>query len=274
MMLVRKDIEAMQDDLKTQEVLWHQGVMELQQERATLQAQVVQLKAQVKSGEGVSNTVLNLKHDLATERALIINMREKHAAEQNTWMKERVEHQKRQQDLTTKLQDVESQILAEAHETELKATALQTDQVALRMKVDELTARIKDMSIEDKASGDKNVLQMKDLETQHAEMVKSLEGLKAQLAPPGSLEVKLKALQTQLATETQKVLELQAGHSTQSIECQNKVREVQQVLKCEQDKDARRHQEMLTLCQPVKAQQELLGQQLAACNAPAAAPPR
>jgi len=266
MMDVRTDIQAMQDDLKTQEELWKQGELQLNQEKAKLQAEVAKLKVQVREGEVVRTSVLNLTHTLASEKAFLIDQKEQYEHEQTIWTQARQQHQGRKHDLMIQLQDIEQQILNEAHHNEVHHNELMADQAALRMKADQLTAKINDMTVQEKAMGSKDQLEVQQLERQQAQMKTGLQTLTGNLAIPQSLEGRLKALQAQLAEETHKLLVLQQTHNNEAMMCNQKLRELQQVLQAEQGKEQARHHEMLTLCQPVEAQQALLQQELAACQ--------
>jgi hypothetical protein len=269
MMEVRTDIQAMQDDLKTQEELWKQGELQLKQEKAKLQADVAKLKEQVRTGEVVRTNVLNLTHGLASEKAYMVDQQEQYHAEQADWAKARIAHQGRKHDLMIQLQDVEQQILEEDHKNEVKHNELMADQAGLRMKADQLMSKLMDMKVQEKAMGSKDQLEVDELTRQQTQMKSGLEVLTGHLATPTHLDQRLKSLQAQLAEETHKLLALQQAHNNEAMACNQKLRELQQVLQAEQGKEQARHHEMLSLCQPVEAQQALLRQQLAACQQPA-----
>lgn len=266
MMTVRTDVQAMQDDLQTQEELWKQGELQLKQEKAKLQAEEEKLKKQVKIGEVVRTNVLNLTHALASAKAYLVDQKEQYTAEQANWEKARVAHQGRQHDLMIQLQHVEQQILDEEHANEVKHSELVADQSALRMKADQLLSQIQDMKVQEKAMGSKNQMEVDELMRTQEQMKSGLTTVTGQLAAPMHLEQRLKALQVQLTEETQKLLVLQQTHNNEAMSCSQKLREMQQVLQSEQGKEQSRHHEMLTLCQPVQAQKELLAQQLAGCQ--------
>merc|ERR1719420_432098 len=115
--------------------------------------------------------------------------------------------------------------------------------------------------------GSKNQAEIDALMSTQSQMRSGLATLTGNLAAPQHLETRLKALQVQLEEETHKLLALQQAHNNEAMDCSQKLREMKQVLQAEQGKDQARHHEMLTLCQPVQAQQELLKQQLDACQA-------
>lgn len=266
MMSVRSDVQAMQDDLKTQEELWKQGELELKQEKAKLQAEEEKLKKEVMIGEVVRTNVLNLTHALASAKAFLVDQKEQYHAEQANWAKARTQHQGRKHDLMIALQGVEQQILDEDHENDVKHSELMADQAALKMKADQLMSQIQDMKVQEKAMGSKNQLEIDELMRTQQQMKTGLATLTGNLQTPGHLDQRLTALQVQLQEETQKLLGLQQGHNNEALACSQKLREMQQVLQAEQGKEQARHHEMLTLCQPVEAQKELLAQQLATCQ--------
>jgi len=266
MMQVRSDIQAMQDDLKTQEELWKQGELQLKQEQAQLKAEEEKLKKQVLIGEVVRTNVLNLTHALTSAKAYLIDQKEQYEAEQALWAKARTMHQGRKHDLMIQLQEVEQQILDEEHANEVKHDELMADQAGLRMKADQLTSKIHDMQVQEKAMGSKDQMEVDELTRTQTQMKAGLATLTGNLAAPQLLEERLKALQAQLTEETHKLLALQQTHNNEAMACSQKIREMKQVLQAEQGKDQARHHEMLTLCQPVEAQQGLLKQQLATCQ--------
>jgi len=266
MMEVRSDIQAMQDDLKTQEELWKQGELQLKQEQAKLKAEEAKLKQQVLIGEVVRTNVLNLTHALASAKAYLMDQKEQYAAEEAQWAKARTTHQGRKHDLMIQLQDVEQQILDEEHANEVKHNELMADQSGLHMKADQLLSKIHDMTVQEKAMGSKDQMEVNELQETQAQMKAGLATLTGNLATPQHLDERLKALQVQLTEETHKLLALQQAHNDEAMACSQKIREMKQVLQAEQGKDQARHHEMLTLCQPVQAQEGLLKQQLATCQ--------
>jgi len=269
MMSVRSDIRAMQDDLKTQEELWNQGELQLKQEKAKLQAEVDKLKKEVMVGEVVRTNVLNLTHALASAKAYLVDQKEQYKAEQENWNKARTMHQGRQHDLMIALQQVAQQVLDEEHTNDVKHSELLADQAALKMKADQLLSQISDLKVQEKAMGSTNQLEIEELMRTQSQMKSGLATLTGNLGAPGHLDQRLASLQVQLQEETQKLLGLQQAHNNEAMACTQKLREMQQVLQSEQGKEQSRHHEMLTLCQPVQAQKELLTQQLATCQATA-----
>jgi hypothetical protein len=258
----------MQDDLKTQEELWKQGELQLNQEKAKLCAEEDRLRKEVMIGEVVRTNVLNLTHALASAKAYLVDQKDQYDAEQANWAKARSQHKARKHDLMIALQGVEQQILDEEHTNEVKQSELMADQAALKMKAEQLTSQIMDMNVQAKAMGSKNQLEIDELTRTQQQMKTGLSTLTGNLQVPGHLDQRLKALQVQLQEETHKLLVLQQGHNNEAMACSQKLREMQQILQAEQGKDQARHQEMLTLCQPVEAQKDLLKQQLATCLTP------
>jgi len=269
MMEVRTDIQAMQDDLKTQEELWKQGELQLKQEGAKLHAEEEDLKKQAKIGEVVRTNVLNLTHALASAKAYLIDQKAAYNAEQAQWANARVSHQARKHDLMISLQQVEQEILDAEHANEVRHNELMADQAGLRMKADQLTSKISDMTVQEKAMGSQDQSEVEELKRTQAQMKSGLATLSGNLATPLHLDTRLKALQVQLTEETHKLLALQQAHNNEAMDCSRKLRELQQVLQSEQGKEQSRHHEMLTLCQPVQAQKGLLAQQIATCQATA-----
>lgn len=273
MMEVRKDIEAMQEDLKTQEVLWHQGEVELKQERAKLEEQLKALQAKATSGETIKAHVDNLRHQLDVEKNTLVLQKDHLASDEAQRASLRKDHLARQQHLTEELQAMEHQILAEAHDGEKSLNSLRADGVALSLKKEELTARIKDLKVEDEANQKKDALELQDLKLQHEDMKSGFEKLKGSLEAPGSLKKKLQGLQKQFEEETGKLLALQQKHSEEGVECQGKLQELKEVLSSEKSKEKARHEEMLSLCLPIRAQAGLLEQQLRECQTTVTLPP-
>jgi len=273
MMQVRSDIRAMQDDLKLQEEQWKQGELLLKQEQGQLQGTVNTLKHQVKKGEIVETNVLNLTHAVTADKAFLTDQKDQHAAEQEQWARQRTVLQGRKHDLMIQLQGLQQQILDDEHQHEVQTNELMADQAGLRMKVDQLLAKIQDMTVQEKAAGSRDQLEIAELQRQQAQLKQGVQTVTSHLATPPVLQQRLTSLQAQLAEETQKLLVLQQEYNNEAMLCNQKTRELNQALQAEEGKAQARHHEMLTLCQPVEAQQALLRGQLAACPQPAYAYP-
>jgi len=273
MMEVRSDIRAMQQDLKTQEEQWKQGELLLKQEQGQLQGTVKTLKEEVRKGEIVETNVLNLTHAVATEKGFLVDQKEQFAGEQQRWAQQRTVLQDRKHDLMMMLTQLQQQILDDEHAHEVQTNALMADQAGLRMKVDQLLSKISDMTVAEKAAGSRDQMELAELERQQAQLQQGLSTLTSHLATPAVLQDRLTSLQAQLAEETHKLLILQQTHNNEAMLCNQKVMQLNHALQAEEGKAQARHHEMLTLCQPVEAQQALLRSQLAACPQPAYAYP-
>lgn len=273
MMEVRTDMTSMQDDLKMQEELWKQGLLQLNEEKATLQDQLEKLREQVRTGEVVRTNVMNFTHAVSHEKAYLVDQKALHSSEQAEWTKLRTVYQSKKHELMIQLQDEEQKIQDQEHRNEIEHDELMSDQASLRIKVSQLLSKIQDMKSQDKAAGSKDEMAIAELLGQQTQMKAGLQTVTGDTENRTGSQERLAALQAQLAEETKKLQVLQQAHNNEAITCNQRLRELQQVLQAETSKEQARHQEKLSLCQPVQAQKELLHEQLAACQQKAPAIP-
>lgn len=266
MMEVRTDMTTMQDDLTRQGELWKQGLIQLGQEKATLEDQAEKLREQVRQGEVVRTNVLNLTHATTHQKAYLVDQKTMYEAEQAERAKVRTALETKKHDLMIQMQELEQQMLDEDHKNEVRHDELMADQASLRLKANQLMSKIQDMEAQDKASGSKDEMAIAELEGQHAQMENGLQTLTGKATIPTHLHERLTALQAQLAEETKNLLVLQQAHNNEAMACNQKLRELQEISQDEEGKSQAQHQEMLTLCQPVEAQRALLEGQLTACQ--------
>merc|ERR1719389_1312896 len=163
MMEVRTDMTSMQDDLKMQEELWKQGLLQLNEEKATLQDQLEKLREQVRTGEVVRTNVMNFTHAVSHEKAYLVDQKALHSSEQAEWTKLRTVYQSKKHELMIQLQDEEQKMQDQEHRNEIEHDELMSDQASLRMKVNQLLSKIQDMKSQDKAAGSKDEMAIAEL---------------------------------------------------------------------------------------------------------------
>merc|ERR1719248_479970 len=68
LMLVKKDVASMQDDLRTQQTVWHEAELQLRQQNDGLARQGKELQASVRDGESVKLEVTKLEQAVKDEK--------------------------------------------------------------------------------------------------------------------------------------------------------------------------------------------------------------
>lgn len=263
---VRNDISTIQEDLKTQQQVWQQAELQLNQENAKLVAELEGVRNEVSKGASVRDEVLKLQQSVDDTKRLNQSLWSEFGQEQKRYDIEKSFLVQRKANLTSQLEEVNRTANEEVRQAEDQTLQLQTDQVALRLKVGELQDKLQ--------SGQKELLSLqqlalqekKDLERQLAEMHEGLVRVQEQLVPPEPLLHEKAMLEAQLQQETAGLIKLQEAFNQVDLDHKAKMQARQMVLGSEKGKAETRRTEAVQFCQPVHAQNEVLQRSLEECQ--------
>lgn len=265
LLLIRKDVTAMTDDLRTQVQMWHQAELELGAENAKLAAEEKALQRDVQVGESVRLEVTQVEQQLADEkhRTDVEIQRNKHQDTQ--WAAEKKALEARRAELEKQIKEGEDKMRDTDARQQQEHLELLTDGQALKLKIAELQEKVKDKQTE--VSTEKGTLEQKTADTKKhlADLKAGLKGMIGSLVPKETILAELEKLKNELGARTNELLTVQQAHSVESQECQKKTAEIQQVLAQETSKAEQRHQETARFCQPIQGQHDVLKQEVAAC---------
>lgn len=267
LMLIRKDVTSIQDDLKTQVELWHQAQMELGQENAKLCQEEKQLETDVRVGDAVRLEVTKLEELVEEEKRRATAEKNQAAAsgDQKAMQMQALEGRRKH------LQDQLSVLNATTHAAEeadqKRNLDLQNDGAALAVKIAELQATVKDVEKQITLEKSKAAAETVELQKHLADLKEGVKHMTSQIVPLEPILAEQEKLKQELKQKTAELVGLQQAQNQPAIECQVATQELNKVLAAEQYKASTRNQEAAGYCQPVKGQHDVLEQELAACQA-------
>lgn len=265
-MLVQKDIGAMQQDLAAQERLWQEAERQLKAENDKLRQEISLLGKEVLMGEPIQNEVAALRKRLEDEKRHNTELEAQFKSDKAKWDDQRSFLEKQKSELKSKIKTNTDESFNEARRASEQLLQLQRDAVGLRLRIAELQAELKqdnqDLLVAQQAEANK----VAALKVQLQQMQEGLARLKEQQALKGRFEQELAQLQTELDQETTELLRLQALRNQAAIQCSRAYQYRQQVFMTEQGKVATRHAESVQLCQPVNSQNSVLQQWIQECE--------
>lgn len=267
-MLVRKDVAMLQEDLKTQEDLWHKGEFDLTQENANLKDIVASLRDEVEKGSGVKSELDQLHQSLKDEA---------HNKDSLQWQADQDRKHRaieldfltsRKKNVTEFVRELNLTATAEIHRAQEAQLLLETDAAGLRLKLKELQDRVSNLIEDRQLQRQKFDAEMSEYRRQLVDMAAGLERIRIELqkfSSAADLEKEIQELQAKLKAETQVVLQLQQDLQRLVTQCEQEQAGRRQTALAEQRDADRRHNEMEAFCRPVRGQKLVLEQMLAQC---------
>eukprot|EP00927_Polykrikos_kofoidii_P013065 TRINITY_DN15682_c1_g2_i2.p1 TRINITY_DN15682_c1_g2~~TRINITY_DN15682_c1_g2_i2.p1 ORF type:complete len:372 (-),score=130.89 TRINITY_DN15682_c1_g2_i2:198-1313(-) len=269
-MLVRDDMAAMKEDLKTQEGMWRQAEKEQILENHKLAAEVQALRNEAIAGRNVKSEVQALRLGIEAERLKAKETKSAALQEELSRDHERTFYARRKEELNAKLRELNRTAeadIARAHQRQLD---LQTDSVALTLRSTELHSKLN-------SGMQELVVDQQQATAKKDELYRQLDGLREGLArvqgqlqlsgTPEQQKAKLLEVQTKLDQEVAEMVTVKQEHNQVLANCANVNIQQKDVLRSERVKAQKRHRESIEFCQPVHGQVEALQQLVAHCRA-------
>jgi len=266
-MLVRKDISMIQQDLSSQTELWHQAELELGQANNVLNAKIETLHAQVQAGAQVRSEVTALMGKIQDEQLAAGDLQQASQHDQQQWAVESAVLAQRQQALEGQLQGVKAATETEVGQAHQQQLQLQSDAEALRLKEEQLLEQTRTLPQALELQRQTAEAKTNTLQRQLQDMRQGLILMQKQLVPPVEIERDLHEVRSRLRHEMQAAVRAKEAQVNVATECNNKRKRVHDVLCSEQGKAKTRNNEAVQLCQPVRGQHAVLTRMLDECNA-------
>lgn len=272
-LLVRSDISMLQEDLATQEKLWHDAEAELNGQINSLGLRARLLGQEVAEGEHIHAEVAGLEKSLRQQldansaEEASYKFEEAQADLEVNRLKERVDQLKQFQSQARMQGQAEVQKARNGElAARLKAAQLQQ---ALNLEKDKLSDTETKLK-QETASWTAIVKEAAN----HLETLNSTaDHLENQLIPKEQVEMQLASMKAQLEEETKAIVKVQEQAVAEAAECRRRWETIEDTRLAEQEKADLRRKEMLPICNSANQEFGLLEKMLAdMCGGGAPAP--
>lgn len=267
-LLVRTDMAMLQEDLTTQEAVWHKAEADLANEIALLSAQANLLQEQVNEGAHVYDDVKHLRenitdqHDM-TSRAEVLY---EHDAEKAKLERGRLEERLAQlEEYQAKANKTGAAAIQRARDGELQASE---EMSRLERAAGEAKYRLADQMLRLRTEQAEAIAKEKELRAQLANLNTTALHMEEQMKPAAQQASELAAIEARLKQETLAIVQVQTEAVQVEANCKVKVTTVQSALAQERAKAQSRHEEMVPVCNAASQKNIVLQQLLvASCGA-------
>lgn len=267
LMLVRKDVGAMQDDLRSQVQVWRQAEIEIGQENGRLAAQLKALEEEVRAGETVRLELAKAEQEVAAAKARRDLELANRASQQKRLTLENTGLESRRAQLLEQVRQVNASALEAEKAFQKGHLELLADSTALKAKIAELEGRLTDGHGHLVAATEQAKADQANMERHLADLRAGVVHVATTLKEGPQLQAELGHLQEQLKASTAELVSLQQANSVATSSCHIEEDELARVLAAEQTKASARHKEAIEYCQPIHGRHDVLQQEVAACAA-------
>lgn len=261
-LLVRTDMAMMQEDLDTQEQVWHKAQADLEKEIAQLGAQVGLLQQQVGDGAHIYDDVKHLRGNITEQQDLTARAKAlyEHDREKAKLEKERLSDRFDQlREHQAEANETGVVAIQRARDGELRATE---ELSRLERAAGEAKYRLVDEQSALKREQAEAIAREKELTSQLANLNMTVLHMEQQVIPKSQQASQLQTLQARLQQETAAIVQVETEAVQIEAQCKVKVETVQNALVDEQAKANSRHAEMVPVCNAATEKHIILQQLL------------
>jgi len=272
-LLVRKDMSDLQQDLKSQENLWRGAEEDLSKENVALGRRVESLRQEVQRGNSIDEDVRNLERKIEEAKNAGKLAREKFETDEKQMKIKMAYFQERDEQLLQELKSVDQLARSELDKARERQVQLDESGQSLRLRVAELQDQLKDGEQQLPMLQPQDDAKARELNRQLAEMKAGFKRMKSQMKPKLEVEQDMARLEVNRKEATMEVIKVTEDQVTLAAQCEHDMNRRREVLYAEESKAQARHQEMLQLCGTAKQKNAVLKQMAVACEARFTAPP-
>eukprot|EP00448_Togula_jolla_P003710 CAMPEP_0170619760 /NCGR_PEP_ID=MMETSP0224-20130122/27688_1 /TAXON_ID=285029 /ORGANISM="Togula jolla, Strain CCCM 725" /LENGTH=362 /DNA_ID=CAMNT_0010945871 /DNA_START=61 /DNA_END=1152 /DNA_ORIENTATION=+ len=265
---VNNDIGMMQEDLTSQEGLWHQAETELKEENQKLAAEAFALKQELCLNQSLKAEVAAMREDYEGRQRHTDEVQQSLAHEEKLRQLERDFLTQRARSLKVSLLDLNASADNQVKHSREEQLQLQTDSMAMRDKAEELKESLRAAEAELERQQKEDAGKTLELQQRIAELRKSFDSIAAHLndGTQGALEEVKERLREVVAAKW----EARQQQVQFVAKCESMKRQRHEALRASEEKARKRQEESRQFCGPVIGQNAALKRQLAECLTPAA----
>jgi len=264
---VSKDAESMKEDLRTQQDLWHQGKVAIEEENTKLRAEKALLEQEVHKGAEVVHINHALRQNVDTVKASTKKMWEEEAKDEAVWHRDREVLEKQQHALIEQTEALHDDILADnaaAHSVQLLQQKYTWGNY---VKIREIRERSRDMARFKNATVLAAANAQLNLKKNVMELQKGVKDLQAQKVPPWIAANQIAELQKLSSAQALDYAQLMGLVSAENQRCGAKRGLAQAALDSENQKNAARRKSAQTQCAKIREEHGEVHKKIAKCNA-------
>jgi len=266
-LLVRKDMSDLQQDLKSQEKLWRGAEADLSKENKALGRRVEQLREEVQQGNQIDEEVRELERKIEEAQHAGKLAREKFEIDEKQMKIKMAYFQERDEQLLEELRDVDQLARSELDKARDRQVQLDEAGQSLSLRAAELEDRLKDGNQQLVVLKQQDAAKSRELNRQLAEMKAGFKRMKNQMQPKLEVEQDMARLEVNRKEATMEMIKVKQDQVALAAQCEHEMNQRRQVLYAEESKAQARHQEMMQLCGAAKQKNAVLKQMVAACDA-------